>query len=150
MTIKINLYNFSTDSGSSGARRFPIRRTSWLQHFESSRKSSLGSSDDSVCEPRNMEFFRDLGRNIKNDEIYHMIFQTCKSDHDTLDSHRFVKVLLRLGLSLSDPRLRDVQKNLEICQNQKIENVDIIEDANFFSIDFYCFKGIIGRILKVI
>lgn len=87
-----------------------------------------------------MDQLRAIGE-TRHDPVYNLIFQHSKSDRNTLDIHRFVRQLRRLGLSVSDPRLADIERNIEICQNQIIDSAD--DDEHLF-IDFDCFKGIIG------
>ena len=53
-----------------------------------------------------------------------------------MDIHRFLRQLRRLGLSLKDPRLAEIEQNIEICQNQIIDS----DGKDELVIDLDCFK----------
>ena len=87
-----------------------------------------------------IEEFRQIGRErLENEEIDRKIFNLSKNKLGHLDVQRFVRAIRRTGLDVNDPRLADVQRNLNQCQNFIIENVD--DDDVDCGIDFDCFKG---------
>ena len=105
-------------------------------------------SDDSRGHSENLsiEHFRTIGK-IKNDPIYDKIFSFCTNNRNTFDHNRFLHRLKHLGLSLRDPRLSEIEKNIEICQN---EIIDHAEQNEHIVIDFTTFKGIISCSIDIL
>ena len=82
---------------------------------EISRRYSNESMKGSEDEQFTIQNLRKIGTELTS-RLYSKIFNQCKTEHETLDVHRFIHKLKHLGLTLKDPRLVGIERKIELCQ----------------------------------